>query len=782
MIKSFVLHSRDCNCVRSGTHRNIVKCQGGIIMERTARVAFFVVFLLAGSSLAQSIPTVDYTDHMHISSAYHLGEYSSYSRGVASSDRCVVGLDGDGMWVLAGQEDEISATPLFVTLGSFLWSVQMVGDLAFVAGGPSLTIVDLTEPTAPAVIGATSGLSAYKFGIEGDYVYMAGSQAMYVVDISDLHNPQNVATLPTAIDVHGIAVADGFVYLAEEEAGIRIIDVSDPTTPVALGIVPRTEYIDELQIHEGDLYVGGWGLFASYDIPTPGSLALRWSMPVDANIQGMDFVDDMAYLAGGPVMLAMRISGPGSPVIEGEYPFDNINIMSIATRNDHTYLATYSDEFLALDIGSLSTVPPLDTAVTSLSNLATVDGLVFGRTPDGLECYEVDTAGQLSLAGTSDFPSYYTNLALDIQTTSTNRYLWSADNHSVLLFDISAPTAMSYELALSQSNTPGEVCEFESYLAVLDGPELVRLYWVGNPLTPSHLSNHPLNFAASYMEMTPFTIHLAGGTTYQINWDEGSGPIESSLTLPGNAEGLWVRESSAIVALSYSLVLIDVSDYAAPVIVDELVLPGAVRDLDALEGWGYVAFAGGNTVFSYDNQAGLMLVGACASAGFMENIALGDDCAFLLANGGDLLTLPLQTPTPVNCNSNDTFDLLEIAAHPSLDWNDDGTIDNCQQGQGISAVPTTARAALHDASPNPFNPRTVLSFELPQASIASLRVYDVAGRLVRTLLDDEMAQAGLNEVTWGGSDDTGRRVPSGVYFYRLDAGPSSATKRMALIK
>ena len=62
-----------------------------------------------------------------------------------------------------------------------------------------------------------------------------------------------------------------------------------------------------------------------------------------------------------------------------------------------------------------------------------------------------------------------------------------------------------------------------------------------------------------------------------------------------------------------------------------------------------------------------------------------------------------------------------------------------------------------------------------------LDVYDVKGALVRTLLD-ERREAGRYEVTWDGRDDGGRRVASGVYLYRLEAGGKEESRRMVLVK
>jgi len=92
------------------------------------------------------------------------------------------------------------------------------------------------------------------------------------------------------------------------------------------------------------------------------------------------------------------------------------------------------------------------------------------------------------------------------------------------------------------------------------------------------------------------------------------------------------------------------------------------------------------------------------------------------------------------------------------------------------------QTALHQNVPNPFNPTTQISFDLAQSGKVALRIYDVAGRLVRTLIDKEMAAGRNHTVVWNGLDDQNGRVASGVYFYRLDAVGSSHTKKMVVMK
>ena len=103
-------------------------------------------------------------------------------------------------------------------------------------------------------------------------------------------------------------------------------------------------------------------------------------------------------------------------------------------------------------------------------------------------------------------------------------------------------------------------------------------------------------------------------------------------------------------------------------------------------------------------------------------------------------------------------------------------------GVGHKAPPgTVADFELEQNYPNPFNPLTVIRFSLPERAQASLSIYDLHGRLVRTLLKPGRIEAGVHSTVWDGTNDSGKQVPSGIYFYRLTAGKYKETKKMLVL-
>ena len=83
--------------------------------------------------------------------------------------------------------------------------------------------------------------------------------------------------------------------------------------------------------------------------------------------------------------------------------------------------------------------------------------------------------------------------------------------------------------------------------------------------------------------------------------------------------------------------------------------------------------------------------------------------------------------------------------------------------------------------PNPFNPVTTIRFGVREKGPVTLRVYDVAGRLVRTLVDG-VRDAGAYREVWEGRNNRGSCAASGVYFYRLGAKGFERTRKMVLLK
>ncbi len=111
----------------------------------------------------------------------------------------------------------------------------------------------------------------------------------------------------------------------------------------------------------------------------------------------------------------------------------------------------------------------------------------------------------------------------------------------------------------------------------------------------------------------------------------------------------------------------------------------------------------------------------------------------------------------------------------------DGSIDLLSHVEIGDLNPLPDRFELKQNMPNPFNPPTVIGYQLAAAGPVRFTIYSVLGQEVRVLVN-ERQEAGSFAATWDGTDELGRRVASGIYLYRIQAGAFSATKRMLLVK
>lgn len=94
---------------------------------------------------------------------------------------------------------------------------------------------------------------------------------------------------------------------------------------------------------------------------------------------------------------------------------------------------------------------------------------------------------------------------------------------------------------------------------------------------------------------------------------------------------------------------------------------------------------------------------------------------------------------------------------------------------------TLSAFAFEGNYPNPFHGQTTLRFALPEATEVTLSVYDVRGRKVATLVEEELP-AGTHDITWQGRGRNGQALASGLYFARLDAGEHTALRRLTLVR
>jgi hypothetical protein len=136
--------------------------------------------------------------------------------------------------------------------------------------------------------------------------------------------------------------------------------------------------------------------------------------------------------------------------------------------------------------------------------------------------------------------------------------------------------------------------------------------------------------------------------------------------------------------------------------------------------------------------------------------------------------------------SSGAVSVIKLSDHPDLDVNLEHAELADSKGRVLNIdmmkeAVLPGRFALHQNSPNPFNPATEIRFDLDSPARVKLAVYNILGQEIIRLADREFP-AGSHSVVWEGTDKNGRSVASGVYLYRIEAGGLSASRKMVLMK
>jgi hypothetical protein len=109
----------------------------------------------------------------------------------------------------------------------------------------------------------------------------------------------------------------------------------------------------------------------------------------------------------------------------------------------------------------------------------------------------------------------------------------------------------------------------------------------------------------------------------------------------------------------------------------------------------------------------------------------------------------------------------------TADWTNDGVAGNPNGA-------ATHKFSLNQSNPNPARTLASISFSLPRTGSYSLKVYNIAGQVIRDLSGKGIA--GQNTVTWNGKDNSGRQAANGVYMYNLKAFGNTATKKLVVVR
>ena len=660
-------------------------------------------------------------------------------------------------------------------------AIAVAGDLAFVADYSSgLQIISIANPASPTLVGSfnTPGY-AQDVAVAGDLAFVAQwGYGLKVINISNPASPTLVGTNGFPTLAMGVAVTGDFAFVADEGQGLRIISISNPASPTLVGTYNTPGLAEDVVVAGGLAFVADGNNLQIIDISNPASPTPVGNCGIPGFAWGIAVAGNLAFVAADDYGLRIiDVANPAFPT-----PFGGCDTPAfargVAVSGDHAFVADDNSGLQVIQVFQHE-VDPTRNVGRSLAVDASADLIRRAR----LSATQSAGVGwEVSASNGTNWQAITPNNAWNTFASPGSDLLWRStltwapglypavfDLHLEWLYDSAVIDAIT-DIANDQGKQVRVEWTRSSHDFVGDATQIVE-YAVYRKIDPNLGAVAVPASAASFEHLSPAArenalMMLAAG------WDFVT-------TVPVLAE-----DSYAVVVPTLKDSTIVAGQYRSTFRVTALTAtPGVFFHSPPDSGYSVDNLAPsvpGNFAIAYNTGSGNTLA--------WDESPNADFQYFRVYRSSD----PNFTPSPgtlvhstvTNGWADPDYDGWSI--YYKVTATDFSGNESAPTGggtvTGIGGSPTPHTFALYPNVPNPFNPTTTIRYDVPSSgSDLSLRIYDVGGRLVKTLVEGTQT-AGEKSVTWNGRDDAGRPVASGVYFYRLTAPNYTKTHKMVLMK
>lgn len=685
-------------------------------------------------------------------------------------------------------------------------SICEAGDWIAVSNGRSVVFVNTTDAANPEIVKRFDFVSSqegyedeiFSMRSAGDYLYLLSHMSFRIVRFQGVDTPTEVGSLPLdnsyggAIDLWG-----NFALAARGSDGILIIDISDPTAPSLLGASTEAGAVYSLEIVGNICYTASTnGVFRLFDLttlPVPAlldSVALSGSYPGPFDIDG----DFAAVLVGNDTVDLLNIATPTDIALVGSIPSDE-NSTDLAIDGDFAVVCNWSGMQM-YGLSELGIPEYLGEVPANIygGRVLLSNGLAYlGDNSPSLTIYDLSSRALPPVVGWSATSGTEMAIVGDI--------LYAGNGKQLSVTDISSPDSPATVRLLDAAGTIRDLVVDGSRLYVADSYYGLQIFDVTSPATPQLLGT-------GYAPDSPESIAVAGDWLYMACEEAGvvvfniADPrdpyIVNWTAVPYEANGIAISGSYIYVADTYvGLLVLDVTDPTDPNLVGITGVPGTTNEVAVKGNHAFVGgWDGGFWSIDISDPTRPSIAGHSSLPANVESIAFAGNYAFVAGGWDGTTVVDISDPVDPRAvgvlrNVGMTQDVVVaggfVYALSGGNYNEAGgllvsAIQCGWDGTAVSPSLVPVAASLGQNYPNPFNPRTTIYYELGSELPVSLRIYDLAGRLVRTLVTGEMKAAGPHEANWEGRDQTGRQAAAGVYLYELVTPEVRETRRMTLLK
>ncbi|MDH4070240.1 MAG: choice-of-anchor B family protein [Ignavibacteria bacterium] len=678
---------------------------------------------------------------------------------------------------LSDPENPALLSTLGPGLGTDAHDVFAQDEVLYVAEGVngSVGIFDISNPAAPSLLSRLNIPSpgyVHNVWVSPDNTVMMTTEETtdHTVKAWDISDVNNISLLDEYIGParlpHNVTIRGSFAYLSHYESGLIILDISDPSHIVEVG------NYDTYPASNNPTFRGAWGVYpfgrdnkifmgdgitGLYVLEFTGSAAYRIQGTLESATSGLGIEDGWVEVVETGAI--ERTGTDGSFVIGSG--------LSSITLRGRAY--GYAMGEVALN----GTPGSTDTVTISLGDALTgsLGGTVTDNTMSPLVGAEVAVTASgllfeepVTLVAVTDGDGAY---VFDDLFVSDGDWLRYDTVTAVQVF----PNASSFVEGIVIEAGSLTIQDFElfpaNYLLVNDDP------------AGGYLSEYVAALSASggipYLwetatdgEAIPASA-IDGMTSPLVVWYTGDATTDVLTTT--------AQESLAVVLNNGGSLLL-----AGRGIASSLAAQGSSFLTDYLEsgsggtvsGTSFIASVAGNPMSG--GLSGFLAIGG--DKDIIDPVVPGNATSAFTYTGGSSAGVTVENPSTGSKTAFLGFGLENISAATSrqavataaMTWL--GLITEVEPV--TSSVPD--RFTLSQNFPNPFNPSTSITFQVPAQSTVSLVVFNLLGQEVARLIDNQQIDAGSYAVEWDGTGSSGRQVASGIYLYRLEAAGEAGTR------
>lgn len=632
--------------------------------------------------------------------------------------------------------------------GQYNPSIAMDDGLVCTARGGFLRTFDAAVPSVPVHLG-TCSLSpgvARDVAVQGSLAYVAcGTAGVIVVDLSDPTSPMVVATLDTPGNAVAIDVDGAMGCLIDTAAGLIVLDLTDPLAPLPAGDAACPVDAVAVVIRDTLAWVGAPEPdLTAYNLANPSIPALVGSLSLPDRTEDMALCGDRASLGSSLSVNIVDIGDPSAPAAIGAFAMipGPRNVSSDGTR---TYVGGWPAGLFVLNAAEPAGAPVLgNVAIPTARSIAAHGNLVcVGHDAPALRMVDLANPSQPSLRGEVALPGR----AVDIATDGALACV-AVETSALVVVDVSDPDAPAVMGSLPLPDAAAVVTMTGSGAVVIDETRRFHVVSLADPSLPVSLGSIELPFAERHLDVA----------------------VEGNLAFVGTSH--------------WRVDVIDIGGATGPTLLGSIYTEGDV--------FGVVP--DGDVLYVTSSNHGLQVFD-------ISDPQDADQIAFVRTPSypGPMVKHGRHLHVAVGTSGVFVFDVIDPSAPTWAGSVEITTLDLALAGdvvcaltyeQGLWLLPT-ACVASH-ASPLP-SPAGVKAFPNPSSSGSSVRfttarqgtvmvsIHDVRGRLI-SRLESRNFLPGDHDVAWDGLDSAGRPVPAGVYLARIATPDGAFTSRMAVVR